>query len=277
VNQDNVRTLMTPETRRHWIRAVLASSEFSMASKTVLIALETFADYRDGTNAYPGEALLAEICNLTTRAVRSALARGRELGFIEQTRPANSRAGLAAVYRLLPAPQIAATTGTAVPVNNSTTGTAVPVNNLTTGTPTTPRPERPRHHDRNGRSSHPPCTTQVPTMVSESGTSPREPIAAHTPRAPSRFCEQHPQGTPENCGRCANARTAFTAWQEIQAEQDAAIAAADDLERRRRRRARESCPDCEGSNFRPDPDRDDSVIPCDHPNVPPEVPRVGYG
>lgn len=262
--RNNVQSLMTPETRRHWIRAVLGSQDLSTAAKTVLIALETFADYRDGTNAHPGEVLLAEICGLSTRAVRAALSRGRELGFIEQTDSANPRAGLATVYRLLPAPARTATTGTAVPVIEPTTGTQVPVNNSTTGTVATPSPEPPRHHHRNGGSAHPPSTTHTPTVVSDWGTSPAAPITAHTNRVPSRFCDRHPQGTRESCGECANARTAFNAWQSASAEQDLALAAADDLERRRRRRLAESCPDCCGTGRRTDPRNEDFTIRCDH-------------
>lgn len=267
MSDNNVRTLMTPETRRHWTRFILGCQDLTAAAKTVLIALETFADYRDGTNAHPGEALLAQICGLQTRAVRYALERGRELGLIEQTAAANSRAGRAAVYRLLPAPAERATTGTAVPVIEPTTGTAVPVNKSTTGTPTTPRPAPPRHHDRHGGAAHPPSTSQVPTQVRDWGTSPGEPITAHTPRPPSRFCEMHPQGTRGNCGGCANARTAFEAWQADEAARDVAIATADDLTRRRRRRLAEQCPDCAGTNMRVHPDDVDLAIRCEHESV----------
>ncbi|CAN5144927.1 hypothetical protein BH11ACT6_BH11ACT6_34660 [soil metagenome] len=135
---------MTPDQRRLWIRRVLGCPDLTAAQKTVLIALETYADYYDGTNAHPGEINLAEMCGLKVRAVNGALARGQELGLIQQTSPANSRTGRAAVYRLLPplaaVPTAAATTGTAMPVDNVTTGTAMPVNEPTTGTAT--------HHDR---------------------------------------------------------------------------------------------------------------------------------
>ncbi|MDV3136756.1 hypothetical protein [Mycobacterium sp. 29Ha] len=126
-----------------WRRRVIVA-DLSPVRKLVLLALETFADYRDGTNAHPGERVLADMCNLTTRAVRDALACGRDLGLIERTDVANPKRGKSDVYRMV-------TTGTTVPVEPPTTGTAVPVNNrhhrnghdITTGTATTSPPEPP--------------------------------------------------------------------------------------------------------------------------------------
>lgn len=130
-----------PERRRQWIRRVLGCADLSAAQRNVLLALETFADYLDGSNAHPGETNLAEICGLTTRAVRTALSRGCELGLIKKTANENPRASRAAVYRLVLSGE--PITGTAVPVKEPITGTAVPVNNSITGTATTPSPERP--------------------------------------------------------------------------------------------------------------------------------------
>ena len=79
-------------------------TELTHAQRLVLLALETFADFPDGTNARPGVAALADICGLGTRVVELAFERGRRLKLIEQTGRANPKRGLAAVYRLLPAP-----------------------------------------------------------------------------------------------------------------------------------------------------------------------------
>lgn len=251
-------TEMTPERRRTWIRAVLSHQGLTAAQRTVLVALETYADYNTGRNARPGETNLAQLCGgLTTRAVNTALSRGRALGLIEQTAPANSRAARAAVYRIIPVaaitgttvPVIELTTGTAVPVIESTTGTTVPVNNSTTGTYASPRPERP---------FLPPETyTKTTRVLPNPGTSPDDALATHTNR-PSRFCNQHPNGTPRKCGDCANARTAFKAWQATAAEHDVALASTDDLERRRRRKLIDDCQLCD------DYGRLDDLTPCTH-------------
>lgn len=92
---------MTPEQRRFWRRRVFGDAELTAAQKIVLLALETFADYTDGTNARPGVAILAEMCGLKTRAVEAALQRGRRLGLIERTDRANPKRRLAACYRLV--------------------------------------------------------------------------------------------------------------------------------------------------------------------------------
>lgn len=138
---------MTPEQRRAWRRHVLGAPELTHAQRLVLLALETFADYADGTNAHPGETLLASVCDLQPRAVRYALGRGERLGLIAVT--ANAKRGSATVYRLVPVPMtgtavppIPALTGTLVPVKPELSGTAVPVNAPLTGTAT--------HDDRHG-------------------------------------------------------------------------------------------------------------------------------
>lgn len=91
---------MKRQERRDWCREVLAT-EMTPAQRLVLLALETFADYADGTNARPGVARLAEMCRLQTRVVEAALHEGRRLGLIEQTGRANPKRGLAACYRLV--------------------------------------------------------------------------------------------------------------------------------------------------------------------------------
>src|SRR4051812_885148 len=121
--------------RRHVIG--MPKADLSPDQKLVHLALETFADYRAGTNAHPGEQVLAEMCNLTTRAVRDALARGRGLGLTERTELANRRRGKSDVSRMLP------------------TETTVRADRPSPGRPTPLLPERPRHFCRNRRSGHP--------------------------------------------------------------------------------------------------------------------------
>lgn len=265
---------MNPESRRLWIRTVLGCPDLTAAQKTVLIALETYADYRTGGNAHPGVERLAEDCGLGERAVRYALDRAQRhtakcaedcdahLGLIERTHEANSRAGRAAVYRLVAqGVTTAATTGTTVPVNNSTTGTAV-------------------HHDRHAHdtttgTSVPP-TLQAPSnlqhqpLVGDGGTSPAGDPATHTDRVPSRFCDLHPQGTRQPCGQCANARTAFNAWQADRATADVALAVAEDRERKDRRRRIADCHDCDdlGRIEVYDDRGNHGVAQCEHPHVP---------
>lgn len=93
---------VTPEQRRDWRDYVLGAEALTLAQRIVLLALETFADYGDGTNARPGIERLVQKCGLTERAVETALKRGRELGLILRT--ANGFKRHAAVYRLVPIP-----------------------------------------------------------------------------------------------------------------------------------------------------------------------------
>ncbi|AQT81981.1 hypothetical protein B1R94_26060 [Mycolicibacterium litorale] len=269
---------MNPEQRRHWMRVVLSHPQLTAAQKTVLIALETYADYRDGTDAYPGEENLARLCGITPRAVRLALARGRELGLIERTLEANHRAGRADVYRLLPTTAIVGLsapaaedviTGTAVPVDEPITGMRVPVKSVITGTAV--------HDHRNGDDTFTgtavpptlpaPSNHQPPGVLRQSGTSPALAVAAaHTPIA-SRFCDKHPHGYRGKCGDCANARTAFNAAQAAAAEQDVALELANEFERRRRKQLIENCPrrcDQYGRIEVIDDDGTERLAPCDH-------------
>ncbi|MFN3005120.1 hypothetical protein [Mycolicibacterium wolinskyi] len=259
----------------------MGRKELTAAQKTVLVALETYADYRDGTNAHPGQSNLAEMCSLTTRAVQDALARGIELGLIECTAPANPRASRAAVYRLVFAesttgtavlvnepitgtavPVNNSTTGTAVRVNNSTTGTAVPVNNSITGTATQPSPEQ--------RFAPPRQSPKLLGVLRNGGTSPEPRITDTHTTPPSRFCDAHPRGYRGKCPDCANARTAFEAWQADQAAFDVEIANAAVLANRHRRQLIANCELCDDFgriSITDDDDggRNEKLVPCDHP------------
>jgi hypothetical protein len=105
----------------------LPKADLSPDQKLVHLALETFADYRDGTNAHPGIEALAEMCNLDPRTVRDALGLGRYLGLTDRTELANRRRGKSDVYRML-------STGTVVPPDAGSTGTVVPPEVASTGT-----------------------------------------------------------------------------------------------------------------------------------------------
>lgn len=274
--------MLTHDQRRRWARMVL-KAELTQAQKTVLFALETYADWSDGTNAFPGEIQLAELCGMTTRAIRMALDRGKALGLIQQTSPANPKAHKSAVYRLVMPPVISVvetrSTGTAVPVNNSTTGmhvpvetrstgTAVPVNNVSTGTAVHVLPER---------TFLPPETyTNNLGVLRNWGTSP-EPTSeldAHTIDPPSRFCDKHPMGYRGKCGDCGNARTAFNAWQAAQAERDTATELAEQAHQHRRRQAIAACTDCDSRGLIEV--GENSQAWCTHQGMPP-LRAVGNG
>lgn len=93
---------MNREQRREWRRFVFSCSDLTVGQRLVLLALETFADFPEGTNAHPGNGLLAEWCGFGTTEVENALRQGRKLALIEKTARQNPKRGLAAVYRLLP-------------------------------------------------------------------------------------------------------------------------------------------------------------------------------
>lgn len=260
----DARPRLAAEHRRAWLRRVRGCPELTHAQRNVVCALGDYADYRDGTNAHPGEVKLADECGLTTRAVRAALARAQELGLIERTAAANPRTGRAAVYRLI-APTVntgttvpvnnPTITGTAVPVIDATTGTTVPVNNFNTGTATSSIPEQPFL----------PPTNHLPNNPGVSpnwGTSPVPLPDTHIDPISSPFCDRHPNGTRDKCGDCGNARTAFNAAKTASAAAEHAAIAADELERRRRRRIIDDCHECD------DFGRLDDLSACPHSRLP---------
>lgn len=244
--------MLTFDNRRQWTRLVLRMpcKELSSAHKTVLLALEGYADYRDGTGAHPGEQNLSEAAGVDVRTVRRALAAGRSLGLIQQTAAANPKAGKAAEYSITLPAAGAGSIGLTSPVDNSTAGHTSPVNNPTAGHTS---PVETGHH-RTEMSFQPDAPVLPPkpytnTQLRNSGTSPAPRIAeTHTDPAPSRFCSHHPQGNRPNCPGCANAQTAYDAWQS------------------RRRERRLGCPWCHGTSTR---ERfDGEVETCDHETPP---------
>lgn len=236
---------MRPEQRRGWVRMILGHADLTSAAKTVLLALETFADYRDGTNAHPGEENLAAMTGLSTRAVRTALDRGRGLGVIIRTSPANPKAGRAAVYQLglgdpntgSPVPVEKSSTGTAVPVNNThTTGSTVPVEPVSTGTAIP--------HHRNGdvisTGTTVPPTLHAPSnhqsVVNISGGRVTS-VGANGPRPHCHLHEENDDGPCRHCKRRRKWEEANPGWRER-----------DEVERRRQLRAiADNCPRCHGT------------------------------
>lgn len=260
--------MLTFDNRRQWTRLVLRMpcKELSSAHKTVLLALEGYADYRDGTGAHPGEQNLSEAAGVDVRTVRRALAAGRSLGLIQQTAAANPKAGKAAEYSLTLPAVSGGSMGQASPVNSSTTGHTSPVNNPTAGHTS---PVETGHH-RTEMSFQPDTPvlppkpyTNTQEWLRNSGTSPAPAELPQTPQAPSRYCERHPQGTQGGCWGCKRANDAFKAWQAEQAAIDVAIA---DADRREREQLRLNCPWCHGTNTY---DLDaDTVEKCDHQTPP---------
>lgn len=264
---------ITFENRRQWKRLVLRmpGADLSASHKTVLLALEDYADYRDGTGAHPGEQNLSEAAGVDVRTVRRALAAGTALGLIEKTAAANPKAGKAAEYSLtLPAAALGST-GHQSPVDNSTTGHPSLVETVDNTVSTGHQSPVETGHHRTGMSFQPDTGvlppkpyTNTQEWLRNSGTSPAQPLAvvAHTTR-PSRFCDDHPRGTRDKCPDCANARTAFEAWQAHQTAIDVEIAEA---EAQRQHQLRDNCPWCHGTGNRDI--TDDLVERCDHRTPP---------
>ena len=95
---------MNAAQRRDWRAYVFGCADLTPGQRLVLLALEGYADWPQGTNARPGVEGLAALCGCGHRVVEYALARGRALNLIKRTSRANPKRGLAAVYKLLPAP-----------------------------------------------------------------------------------------------------------------------------------------------------------------------------
>lgn len=258
---------MTPEQRRSWRRRVFAEPELTAAQKVVLLALETFADYHEGTNARPGVETLALMCQIDERTARFALKAGRRLNLIEQTGRANPKRGLAAVYRLLPQ---AVSTGSHDPLEVHSTGSSDPLENGFNRIKSSLLP------DQNvvSTGSLDPPTSSRPTQdqgseLPKAGTSPEESVGDSLSQpnyVPSNGkrprCGRHAHITADadvpRCPDCRDARLADEAQMN------------DAARRERDRRAAEyariqRCPDCRGTRWLLD-DNDDA-FPCEHPKL----------
>lgn len=245
---------MTPAQRRAWRTDVFGHPDLSLAEKLTLLALETYADWPDGTNARPGVENLARMCGLKTRVVEKALAQGRQLKLIDQTSRANPKRGHAASYCLL-------STRTTVRIETDSTRTTVRIdtptnanfnphesaflparNEVSTRTPV--QPTNPEHQSSNteggGASEHEPSGVQrvpdqrddrLPQTGNGNGNS-------NAPSPPSPYCARHPQGTPANCAACGAARKEREAWDQEQAVRI-------DAERAAIRAEIHACPECD--------------------------------
>ena len=220
---------MTPDQRREWRKRVFGFAQLDLkhAHKVVLLALETFADYPEGTNARPGVDRLAEFCNVNESTVRRALEAGQQLGLIEQTARANPRRSLAAVYRLLPQ--------TISTVHASALDDVSTVHASTLDTPTAPAFNRahsaflPRRNDVSTLHAGTPTNTHQtnnhqgnglrqsgtslvpPDQSADAATEPtahEQPANGHPPRfidGPfGRRCRRHAHlpKRPDDCNRC---------------------------------------------------------------------------
>lgn len=256
---------MKPAERRGWRWHVAASVELRPSERLVLLMLQEFASYEDGTGARPGVDVLAAACGgLSRRTVDRALNRGMDLGLIVRTADATWRK--AAVYKLTIPPDSAS------PVTHYGTDSAPPVTHYESDS----APPVTHYGARNA----PPVPTQCATgdastyqeqthtgVLRNRGTSPELSIAAHTD-PPPRFCDKHPHGTRGKCGDCANARTAFQAWQALAAERDVILETGMAFERRRRQQIIDNCPNkCAENHGRIetiDAAGDHALEPCDH-------------
>jgi hypothetical protein len=88
--------------RAAWKRYVMGCPALQHTERLILLALETFADFADGTGAHPGWAALADICNLSRSETLDAMKKGRDLNLIERTARGARKLGHADTYRLVP-------------------------------------------------------------------------------------------------------------------------------------------------------------------------------
>lgn len=228
---------MGPEQRRQWVRKVLGHSELKSGAKVVLLALGTYANYDDGSEAHPGEDKLAADTGLTTRAVQLAMRQGRELGLIIRTKAANPKAGKAAEWKLTMPPDDDPNTRTTVRVENVSTRTTVRVDNPNTRTDV--RVETGQYPNQQVVSTRTPVPTTfpAPSLIGETSGGGGKSVDANGPRPQ---CHLHDENDDEPCRYCKRRRKwdeANPGWRER-----------DELERRRRlREIADACPRCHGT------------------------------
>lgn len=259
---------MTPDQRRAWRREVFAESGLTAAQKLVLLALETFADYQDGTNARPGVAVLAEMCGLGISAVEKALRQGRELGFIEQTLRANPKRGLASTYRLL-------STRTDVRTETVSTRTSERVEDTFNPYESAFQPVR---EGISTRTYVQPTSSRTPLHNTEEGlrppgTSPDAP----PPRPPSPQLQQSANSKRPRCARHAHIADDSKVppcpdCKRKREEAEEMDKAERELERARRAAEYERiqrCPDCRGGHWVLEQDGipADPAVRCAHPRL----------
>lgn len=246
--------LMDARRWHQWCRAVLSHPGLTPGQKNVLRALAEFADYPQGTNAHPGVEVLAQACCCGVRVVKYALVRGRRLGLIEQTAPANVKRGRAAVYRLLPALVTTCTSVHLVEANQVHESTRTGARNDTTKCTSVPPTDSLPAHDRgSAREGEAPPTPDPhqpgddpakqsanrQTSAAPAGAPPRpDPRFVAAPPVtgapgkrelepdpePSQFCDRHPESTNDPCRACGQARETHEAWKARQSSRRRALA-----------------------------------------------------
>jgi hypothetical protein len=208
--------------RRQWRKYVLGCTELTEAQRLVLLALSEFADWPEGTNAFPGVKVLAEMCGFQDRVVKTALSNGRRLNLIKETQRANPKRGWASVYKLLPAPVSRCTTvhletdfkvhETDFKVHeNGFQGARDDVSRCTTVPPTKPFNTKPLNtgskNTGGARASAAHELAPNPTLIADEEN-------------PSPFCRAHqplgPQG--EKCPACGDARRSLAIVQAAKDE-----------------------------------------------------------
>jgi hypothetical protein len=210
---------VTREQRRQWRRYVFGCTGLTHAQRLILLALEGFADYPAGTNARPGVMVLAAMCGLGQRVVKSALDQGRDLKLIEQTARANPKLGRVAVYRLLPAP-ISRCTSVHVETDFKVHETDFKVHETAfQGARACPNTNPYQSLNTKGGGlpnagtspEQPPPPPKPPPPKNLNGEQPSNP--------PPRYCPAHtPNGTNEPCGACAQARHDYGTWKKTNTE-----------------------------------------------------------
>lgn len=132
------------------------------------------------------------------------------------------------------------------------------------------QPVRPDHRD-------PKTKTETETKTETFQGSPRErasqPVAAavppRTPTPPSKFCENHPNGTTRNCGPCARARQIHDEWLAVEDQLEQDRADARHAERERLAALAQRCRECSGTGRRWIDD--DTTAICHHDELMAEI------
>ena len=208
----------------------------------VLVALQTFADYRDGTGAHPGVETLAVLCAVDERTARRALEAGSRLGLIEMTARANPKAHKAAVWRLISTghqcPPETASSGHASPVETQFNRTNQPFlpdkNRVSTGHPRPPTfPTFPKHQGSDLKSEQ----DEPLTVDHENHPPPQQQANGKRPRCPRHAHIEDDDAVPR-CLDCRDARLAQEAEKSARDDQQSA-------EKTRIRRLIDHCDDCD--------------------------------
>lgn len=158
------------------------SSASRGTDRLVLLAIADSASGDDGTNAYPSIATLARKAGVSTRTVQRAIRTLVELGELEFS-PGAGRNG-SNLYRVN-VRQIVTPVRLSPPRQSDTCQDDTPPVNLSRG---------------GDNLSPTPCQDDTQSVLNPLGTK----SARRTP-----FCDQHPNGTDDDCRKCARRRIAF--------------------------------------------------------------------